>query len=74
VIANARLLVGRRIVGFEPNRFPDGRGGTAHDPRIILDNGAVLRFLTEEVEGGEGYGVAPLYFAKTKSVRGDLGS
>lgn len=59
-LATSRLLEGRRIVGFEANRFPDGRGGTAHRPVIVLDNGARLTFVTEETEIGD-YGVACVY-------------
>lgn len=50
---SARSLVGRRIVAFDPGPFNDGRGGTAHNPSITLDNGVVLRFMTEETECGE---------------------
>lgn len=54
--ATARLLVGRRIIGFKPQPF---NGGTrAHrsihyDPVILLDNGAWLSFSGTETEIGE---------------------
>lgn len=58
--ATAKLLVGRRIVGFRHNPWSDGRGGTAHNPVIELDNGAVLTFTVEETDCGE-YGVCCSY-------------
>jgi hypothetical protein len=66
-IANARLLVGRTITAFHLNSFSDGKGGTAHNPVLYLDNGAKLAFSTEETEVGE-YGVTPLYWP-AKSTR-----
>ena len=60
-LATARLLVGRKIVAFDARPFDDGRGGTAHDPCITLDNGAVLVFSVQELEHAAGYGVEPLY-------------
>ena len=55
-MVSARLLVGRRIVGFEPRPFPNGRGGVAHSPRMILDDGSTLVFDVEstQVPGGSG--------------------
>lgn len=56
VTARKSHLVGRTItaVEFRPfNATPDGKGGTAHNPRITLDNGRELFFLTEETEVGE---------------------
>jgi hypothetical protein len=50
----ARQLVGRRIVGFEPNPYPDGRGGTAHNPTILLDDGSRLAFVAEDTEDQPG--------------------
>lgn len=58
--ATARLLVGRKIAGFEPRPFDDRRGGTAHHPVLMLDNGALLRFVVEETDTGD-YGVLPVY-------------
>jgi len=58
--AMARLLKGRTIVGYKSGAFRDGRGGWAHDPRLILDNGAVIAFNTEETEVGD-YGTAIIY-------------
>lgn len=55
-MVQARQLVGRTIVGFDPCPFDDGRGGIAHDPVILLDDGSRLRFVVEETDVGE-YGV-----------------
>lgn len=65
VHASARLLTGRRIVGFDSNPWDDGRGGTAHSPRMVLDNGARLTFLTEETDQGE-FGTCVLYHPPQK--------
>lgn len=53
---SAREIVGKKIVRFEPRTFSDQRGGTAHDPVIVLDDGSFLTFITEETETGD-YGV-----------------
>jgi hypothetical protein len=66
--ASARLLVGRRIVGYDPRPFDDGRGGVAHNPAIVLDNGAQLTFTTEETEVSE-YGVSCNYHPRKHSAR-----
>lgn len=64
--ASARLLVGRRIIGYDARRFQGrrsirGRGQqVAHAPIILLDNGASLSFTVEETDGGE-YGVCINY-------------
>ena len=55
-VPSARELLGRTIVAVEQRTFPDGRGGTAHDPKITLDDGSVLTFTVEETEQGD-YGV-----------------
>src|SRR5262249_4740060 len=52
----AKDLVGKKIVRFLTNPFPDGRGGTAHNPRIVLNDGSVLSFTVEETDV-ERYGV-----------------
>lgn len=51
-----KLLIGRTIVDVKTNPFDNGKGGKAHDPRIVLDNGRELAFCTEETEVGE-YGI-----------------
>ena len=53
-----RLLEGHRIVKVEMNPFLS-RGVKAYDPVLILENGARIRFLVQETEGG--YGVDILY-------------
>ncbi len=47
-------VVGRTIVGFDPGPFDDGRGGTAHDPVLMLDNGVRLAFVVMETESDYG--------------------
>lgn len=59
-LATLRLLAERKIVGLEMRPRPDGRGGTMHDPKITLDNGAVLYCVVEETDVGE-YGIALMY-------------
>lgn len=60
-----KSLIGRTITDVKMNPFADGRGGTAHDPRITLDDGRVLMFVTEETDVGE-YGVALMALRKAK--------
>jgi len=55
-----RDLVGKTIADIEWNLFTDGRGGWAHDPTIIFNDGSRLSFSTEETEN-HGYGVAFCY-------------
>lgn len=59
---NPNWIIGRRIVGVEMNPFParDLNNTMAHDPVITLDNGAKLRFMTEETQTDD-YGVRILY-------------
>lgn len=62
--ATARLLVGRKIVAYDARPFVTGEGAlrrTCHDPRITLDNGAVLTLTVEETEEGSGYGTKVNY-------------
>jgi hypothetical protein len=70
VTASARLLVGRRIVGFVARAERDQDGRTNHDPTIYLDNGARLEFTAEEIFNGSGYGVFPMYVAKKRKGGG----
>jgi len=59
--ASARLLVGRTIVAVDLQSSRDSSGVLHHEPRITLDNGAVIVFhVSEDSDGGE-YGVTPLY-------------
>ena len=53
---SGRRLVVRRIKLFDPGAFPNGRGGKAHAPRMVLDDGTVLHFEAEETDVGR-YGV-----------------
>ncbi len=45
-------LIGRTIVDVDFRPFKS-ENGTAHAPRITLDNGRVLYFVTEETGGAE---------------------
>ncbi len=70
--ATARLLVGRRIVGFELRTFSDGDGvleATHHDPIILLDNGARVTFMVTETDSGDAYGIDPQYHPKKPRKR-----
>lgn len=60
-LATSRLTVGQKIVAFELNPFPDGRGGTAYNPVITLGNGAQIKFEVTETEDAVEYGVTPRY-------------
>ena len=55
-MVSARELTGRRIVGFKPNAHKDDAGNTYHTPEIILDDGSILTFCTEEIHNGGDYG------------------
>ena len=57
MIATKKALVGRAIVDVDFQPFPDRKGGTAHRPRLTLDDGRVLYFVTEETEVGD-YGTS----------------
>ncbi len=69
---SARQLVGRTVVSFNPRPFaarPDApHPGVAHNPVLILDDGAMLTFFVEETETGE-YGVCILRHPPTKKAR-----
>ena len=68
-LATARLLVGRKIVAYDARPFVTGEGSTrriCHDPRITLDNGAVLTITVEETEEGACYGARINYHPKAK--------
>lgn len=51
--ATRRALIGRKIVGVDFRPFDDGKGGTAHNPTLMLDNGRRVYFTTEETDMGE---------------------
>lgn len=51
--ATKRALIGHTIVGVDFGPFPDGRGGTAQQPHLTLDNGRQVWFTTEETDTGE---------------------
>lgn len=49
-MVSEKHLIGRMIVGFEPNTFDNGYGQLAHDPIIHLDDGSRLVFVVEETD------------------------
>lgn len=60
MLATKRRLVGRRIVDVKLNRFNAGGGrGWTYDPVIVLDNGAELSFVVDEIESASDYGITP---------------
>jgi hypothetical protein len=52
----ARDFIGRTIVAVDFRQFSDGKGGWAHNPVLVFDNGRKVYFVVEETEVG-GYGV-----------------
>jgi hypothetical protein len=67
--ARANQLVGRTITQVVFYPFPDGRGGTAHQPVLTLDNGRRVCFHVEETDVGE-YGVLITIWGKSKRTGG----
>lgn len=62
MLATKRRLVGRRIVDVKLNRFNAGGGrGWTYDPVLVLDNGALVTFTTDEIESASDYGITPNY-------------
>lgn len=55
----SRDVVGKRIVRVDLNSWRD-RNTVHHDPCIVLDDGAEIRFIATETESGDGYGIQPL--------------
>lgn len=64
----SRDLVGRRIVRVIRGTFRTGRSEApfSYDPIFVLDNGAQVQFVVQEVEGPECYGVEPVIYKRTK--------
>ena len=52
-MVSARQLIGRKIVGFTPGPTNGGLRGVFHTPRIYLDDGTFLYFVTEETDVAE---------------------
>lgn len=65
--ANKKSLIGRTIVDVQFHPFVDGRGGTAHEPVLLLDNGRSVYFETEETEFSR-YGTA-IHILDKKKVK-----
>lgn len=51
-------LAGKRIKRALLNPFPDGRGGKAYSPSLLMEDGTIVRFSVQETDVGE-YGVDP---------------
>jgi hypothetical protein len=64
--ATRKDLIGRKIVAVNLRSFPDGKGGTATDPLLTLDNGRRIWFVVDETEVGE-YGVCICIAGKEKT-------
>jgi hypothetical protein len=59
-MVSAREIVGKRITGIRYKVEPRGSssGGPLHyDVEIVLDDGSVLVFVTEESASGDTYGI-----------------
>lgn len=54
-MVSAREIVGKRITAFHP-RAQAVKGRTMHQPRVELDDGSFLYFVTEEHPEGNWYG------------------
>lgn len=70
--AQLSKLTGRKIRSIKLRPFPDGNGGLAYNPVILLDNGTRLVFIVQETEAGE-YGVKPMVIAR-EPVYGEEGA
>lgn len=67
MIATKRLLVGRRIADVKLNRFNAGGGrGWTYRPVLVLDNGATVSFVVDEIESASDYGITPHYHPAVK--------
>jgi hypothetical protein len=64
-----KLLTGRTIVEVELQPFKDGKGGTAHNPILTLDNGAEISFIAQPTENGR-LGVGICYRPPLLGLRG----
>lgn len=53
---SAKEIVGKTITAFHPGAWEDSDGTIKHSPRIVLSDGSVLYFRTEEFESGSEYG------------------
>lgn len=51
--ARRNHLIGRTIVAVDFGPFDNMRGGTAYAPRITLDNGRQLYFVSQETDTGD---------------------
>ncbi len=64
MIATKRRIVGRRIVDVQLHRFSRGgkrRPRWTYLPVFVLDNGARISFVVDEIESASGYGITPSY-------------
>ena len=61
-------LKGKKIKKAHLNPFPDGRGGKAYRPHIVLEDGTIISFVVQETDVGE-YGVEPIILKKAKGTQ-----
>jgi hypothetical protein len=66
---NPKWLVGKTIERVDMRSFDDGRGRTTHNPRITFTDGTALTFGADELEHGDGYGIALNYHPKNPRPR-----
>lgn len=45
-----RWVIGKTIADVQMRPFPDGRGRTAHDPRIVFTDGSRITFHVQETD------------------------
>jgi len=60
-LARRSWIEGKRVVTFNLYTFDDGRGGVAHIPQLVFDDGSELDFVVEETDVGS-YGIRPVYW------------
>lgn len=61
-----RWIEGKTVERVEMNPFRDGRGSTAHDPRIVFTDGSSVTFLAEETDVAQ-YGTDICYHPAPKT-------
>lgn len=61
------VIAGTKIQKIELNEFDDGRGDTAYNPVIHLEDGTSILFTVTETEIGE-YGVSPAVWRYGKKI------
>ena len=67
-LARRAWIEGKRVVTFSVYTFDDGRGGVAHAPKLVFDDGSELDFVVEETDVGR-YGICPVYWPPKRRKR-----